>query len=152
MAKEKALPHLQVTITQLAVEGLIKGNPNSELLITIQRAYPDIQQEAIEIAIKDAMQMIRDSTLTDIDKIIPQHVEIYEQIYAECEKLRYVPGKLKAMRSKERLLGLLKETNYVEIHNELNIEIEREPEYDLSKLNPVEQGRFEALMKKVVRQ
>lgn len=153
MAKEqKALPHTQETILQLAVEGLIKGYPSSELLTTIQLSVPDVPVDVIEKAIRDAIVVIRDSTLTDIDKIIPLHVETYEQIYREFEALRYVPGKLKALRAKERLLGLLKETNYVEIHNELNLEIEQEPEYDLNKLTLAERARLEELMKKIVRQ
>lgn len=150
--EQKPLPHTKETILQLAIEGLLKGYPSSELSLELSKAAPDVLQDDIDKAIKEAIVVIRDTTLTDIDKIIPLHTEFYERIYREFEEMRYVPGKLKAMKAKERLLGLLKETNYVEIHNELNVEIEKEPEYDVNKLSPSEQGRLEALMKKVVRQ
>lgn len=150
--EQETLPHTKETILQLAVEGLIKGYPASELSLELSKAVPDAPKDDIEKAIREAIVVIRDTTLTDIDKIIPLHVEIYERIYRECGDLRSPMGKVKAMKAKERLLGLLKETNYVEIHNELNVEIEQEPEYDLNKLTPSEQSRLEELMKKIVRQ
>lgn len=154
MAKQvkKNLPHETEIIIQLAVEGLIKGYSNSELVLNIKNSYEHIEVEVIEGCLRKALALIKDQTLTDIERIIPQHVELYEQIYQEYETLRYVPGKLKAMRAKERLLGLLKETNYVEIYNEVNVSVENEPEYDISKLSSDEQKRLNVLLKRVIRQ
>lgn len=152
MAKKKSLPHKQELILQLAVEGLIKGYPSSELVVELKRAYPETNDEEAERLIRQALAFIKDRTLIEIDRIIPRHVEIYEQIFKEYADLRYVPGKLKAMRAKERLLGLLKETNYVEVHNEVNLTLEQEPQYDLSKLEQTEIKRLEELMERTVRQ
>lgn len=152
MAKSKILPHELELITQLAVEGLIKGYSNSELLSIIQQSYSHVPIEDVEKKIREATSLIKERTLTDIDKIIPQHIELYEKVYRECDNIRYVPGKIKAMRGKEKLIGLHREQNHIEVINEIDIEIEQgSSDYDLSKLNAQELKRLEELMKMVVR-
>lgn len=146
--KKKHLPHKEEEVIQLAAEGLIKGYKASELSLEIKQKLPEENEELIEIGIRKAMTMIKEQTLIDIDKILPQHVELYEKIYKRFDELRYVPGKLKALRGKEKLIGLHKEANYVEVYNEVNIEITTDVQYDPSHLNVKEQKRLSDLMKK----
>lgn len=151
--KKKVLPHDQEDIIQICIEGLVKGNSKEELiaLITEDYRYKYISLEDVELLIKRSVGVIKEQTLVDIDKIIPLHVELYEKIYQECDKIRFIPGKLKAMRGKEKIVGLHRESNYIEIHNTLNIEVETEAEYDLSKLTPTEQKTLAALSKRIER-
>jgi hypothetical protein len=146
----EVLPHLAAQIEETAIEGLIKGYAQVELVNILTKDFPEVPQEEVEKVIRGALKRIRESTMTDLDKIIPQHIEIYEKVYAEFDELYYVPGKLKALKQKEKIVGLHKESNTIEIHNEVNIEVEKESGYDISKLTKEEQGRLGELMKRVL--
>lgn len=147
---KKPLPHEEVKIQQFAIEALVKGYSNSELLTLLIKDYPHLALESIEKIIRSSHNRIKEATLLDLDKIIPVHIELYEKIYKEMDELYSMQGKLRAMRQKEKLVGLLRETNVVEIYNEVNVEIESEMEYDLSKLTNEEKKKLENLWKKVV--
>lgn len=153
MAKRKSelMPHKREYMLQEVIMYYMKGYSNSEIADILRPAYKDVKPEEFDSLFRSAGAFIRDKTSVDIDKIIPQHVELYEQIYRKYDSLNHIPGKLKAMRRKEMLVGLHKESNYVEIHNEANITIEVEDRYDVTKLNPKEQKRLTELMKLVVR-
>lgn len=147
---KKPLPHEETLIRQFAIEGLIKGYANSELIALLVKDYPNVELSEIESLIRSAHLRISEATLVDLDKIIPLHIEIYERIYKEMDDLYYVPGKLKAMRQKEKIVGLHKETNKVDIYNEINVEVETDPVYDISKLDIEEQKKLNALIKRVM--
>lgn len=149
--KKKILPHDKERLEQFAIEGLVKGYASSELILLCQQEFPSLEQEDFESALRRAHITIKETTLTDIDKIIPYHIELYERIYKEFnDDLYFLPGKLRALRQKEALTGLHKEQNFVEIHNTLDIEIEKEAEYDLTKLDDKEQKRLGDLMKRAI--
>jgi hypothetical protein len=145
----KTLPHIAEAVQQGCIEGLIKGYDKIELLNMMVKSYPEMPSDEIETCIRRAYNIIKDTTLTEIDKIIPMHVEIYEKIYAEFDDLYYIPGKLAALRGKEKLLSMHNESTSIEVHNELNIEVEASEKYDLGKLTEQEQSRLEELMKKI---
>lgn len=145
------LPHEREEVLHRVIELYVLGYSNTEVIGYLQPDFPDKKPEDFELVFRQAYNIIRDKTLVDIDKIIPQHVELYEKIYQQYEKLNYIPGKLKVMRRKEALVGLHKESNYVEINNEMNVVIEIEEQYDPTKLNTKEQKRLSELMKRVVR-
>jgi hypothetical protein len=153
MKAKQVLPHEAQQIEQFVIEGLIKGYASDELLELLKREYGKVKNtsdEYFNLSIKRGYAAIKEVVLTDLDKIIPQHIELYEKIYQEFGDLYYVPGKLKALRQKEAIVGLHKEQNFVEVHNEINVEIEQEPEYDIHKLTIEEQGRLEQLMTKAL--
>jgi hypothetical protein len=146
---KEILPHEAESIHEFAIEGLIKGYSHIDLIDKIRENWMNASEEVVDKLIKRAVKTIREETLTDIDKIIPHHIEMYEIIYQEAEGLRNVSTKLRAMKAKERLVGLHRETNSIEIHNTINAEIEVDAQYDLSKLDKKEQKRLELLMKKI---
>lgn len=147
---KKILPHEKELIEQFVVEGLIKGYSNDDLILLLKKDYPHLEEEEFRRGIRAANAIIKEEVLTDLDKVIPQHIEIYEKIYQEFDTLYYLPGKLKAMRQKERLVGLHKEQNTIEVINEVNIEVESGSDYDLNKLTIVEQKRLGELMKRIM--
>lgn len=151
--KKKALPHDEEDIIRVCIEGLIKGYSKDELVDEVHKdyKYTYIPEEEIETLIRRAVNAIKETTLVDLDKIIPIHIERYEWVYKEFDKLRFVAGKIKAMKGKEKLVGMHRENTQVEIHNEVNIEIEGESLYDTSKLNADERKRLEGYMKKIER-
>lgn len=87
-------------------------------------------------------------TAQQADLIIPSHIMIYEQIYKYFESVNYTPGKMKALKLKEKLLGLHKVDNTIEINNKRTTIIERDAVYDVSKLEPKEQNRLDYLLNK----
>lgn len=145
----KILPHKAEAIKQFAIEGIIKGYSNDTLIDLINADYGPVNIDECKLLIRQAHSIIKDETLIDIDKIIPQHIELYERLYRDFDNWRSIPGKLKAMRAKERLIGLHKESNYVDVYNEMNIEVETDSQYDLSRLTTQEQSKLNSLLKKI---
>lgn len=147
---KKALPHDKEKMEQFAVEKFIQGFSHSELSQLIREEFGKVTDVQVTAALSAATKNIRKNTLLDLDKIIPQHVELYEQIYKELDELYCMQGKLKALRQKEKLLGLLKENSTIDIYNEVNIEIEQETPYDLGKLDSRETKRLQTYLTKVL--
>lgn len=87
-------------------------------------------------------------TAQQADLIIPSHIMIYEQIYKYFESVGYTPGKMKAMKLKEKLLGLHKVDHTIEVNNKRTTIIERDAVYDVSKLESKEQDRLDYLLNK----
>lgn len=143
------LPHEELTIFQFVIEGIVKGYSNNELIDILSKDYPNLEIYYFESVIRKAHTKIRESTLTDIDKVIPAHISIYEQIYKELDELYAIPAKMKALRFKEALIGIHKETNNVEIYNEINLTVQVDPNYDLTKLNPDQQKKLQDYLKRV---
>jgi hypothetical protein len=147
---KKLLPHEEGVIEQYAIEAIVKGYSLEELRSNLIKDNPKLNPQIFEGIIRKAHGKIKISTLVDVDKVIPIHIELYERIYKEFDELYFVPGKMKAMRLKEGIIGLHKESNKVEIYNELNIEIESDPTYDMTKLTKDEQKRLEGFFKRIV--
>lgn len=82
------------------------------------------------------------------EHIIPTHLDIYEEVFRYFDGVDFIPGKLKAMRFKEKLMGLHKEDRTVEINNKQTTIIEKQVSYDTNKLNQKEQSRLNELLKK----
>jgi len=87
-------------------------------------------------------------TAQQADLIIPSHIMIYEQIYKYFEGVGYTAGKMKALKLKEKLLGLHKVDHTIEINNKRTTIIERDAVYDISKLEKNEQSRLDYLLGK----
>src|ERR1700744_765993 len=100
--KREGLPHEKAGVVEVAIEAIVKGYSTASIAFFLKQDFPELEEQTIETSIRQAIGFIRDRTLVDIDKIIPQHVEMYEKLYQEFHKLRHVPGKLKALKAKER--------------------------------------------------
>lgn len=147
---EVIMPHKAAAITDFCIEGLIKGYSTDDLVQKVIEQYHVQDVDEIRTLIRKGLNRIKDETLVDIDRIIPQHVELYEWLYQQYDGLRSVTGKVKAMRAKEKLIGLHKENNYVDIYNEMNIEIEMEGGgYNLNALSQQEKDRLQVLLQKI---
>jgi hypothetical protein len=147
--KNEILPHDQILIREFAIEGIVKGYSNDELIELIVKDYKKYSIEAVQSLVRGAMFRIREAALIDIDKIIPIHIALYEKIYKEMDELYFVPGKLRALRQKEAIVGLHKEQNTVDVYNEVNVEMEQDPQYNINKLDKKEQKRLDELLKKI---
>lgn len=95
--------------------------------------------------VKDELASI---TQQDAEYIIPMHLTMYEEIYQYFNDINFVPGKMKAMRFKEKLMGLHKEDRTVEINNKETTIIEKEVIYETKKLTQQEQSRLTQLLEK----
>lgn len=148
MRSKKIATSKEEEAKNLVIAGIVNGTSKEDIFLLVKEKINN-EEEKYNLLYRQALSSIRDRVMTDIDKIIPQHIELYEEIYKEFDEKNYVPGKLKALRQKERLIGLHKETGYVEVHNEVNIEVNEEPAYDVAKLNTKEQKRLSELMKRI---
>jgi len=130
------------------IELLLKGLSHSDIVLKLMSEF-SFTAEAIDSAYATARKRLHESTLSELDQIIHTHTALYEKIYQYFDELDYLPGKLKAMKQKEALLGLHKEENIVEVNNTLNVEIEKEPDYDIEKLTIEEQGQLAKYLAKI---
>jgi len=87
-------------------------------------------------------------TAQQADLIIPSHIMIYEELYKYFSDMGHTPGKMKALKLKEKLLGLHKVDNTIEINNKRTTIIERDVVYEISKLDVREQSRLDYLLSK----
>lgn len=148
--KEKNLNRLQQVNLEYDVCGyIIQGLSRTEILEKIQSAYPNLTVHNADNVYYNAKEAIVNRVATEVEKVVDLHVRWYETIWRGFDELDMVPGKLAALRQKEKILGLMKEENVVKINNEFNIHIKSKPSYDLNKLSPEEQVRMEKYLKLV---
>lgn len=93
-------------------------------------------------------QQLREAASVDTGLLVDLHIQFYEEAWQYFHEHDNQFGKNAALKAKERLLGLHKENNTVEINNRTNIEIETEEKYDLTKLTAQEQQILQSLIEK----
>ena len=91
---------------------------------------------------------IRLAANVDPQLMIDLHLQLYEEAWQYFNENDNQFGKNKAMLAKEKLLGVHRENNNVEINNTINLEIQVEEEYDLTKLNEQEYAALQSLLEK----
>lgn len=80
--------------------------------------------------------------------IIPMHLELYEELYKYLDENGHSAGKMKALKYKEKLMGLHRENNVLEINKKKTTIIQKEVSYDVSRLTSDEVKRFNYLLEK----
>lgn len=148
--KTKPLEDLvgRIDTVHFAIEQILNGVSHSELVQLIC-AKDSVSEPVAAKIIITARKIISEDTLVEIEHIIDQHTEYYEQIFKYFDEVNFVPGKLKALKQKEKLLALHKEENVIEINNEVNVDIEQESQYDVNKLTGEEKKKLEQYMAKL---
>lgn len=138
----------KVELINEVVDWILKGSSYSDIVEKLESEYSLVQYAAVDMY-SNAKKKIVEDTAMEIDQIIHTHTSMYEHIYQYFDEVDFHPGRLKAMKAKEALLGLHKEENIVEINNTLNVETEQESEYDLNKLTIEEQIQLSKYLVKI---
>lgn len=130
-------------------EYIIEGFSRTEIINKVLAAYPNLKEHNVVAIYEKAKLSIVDRVSTDIEKVVDLHIKWYEQIWRYFEWIDNVAGKRNALKQKEKILGLLKEDNIININNEINLNLTKSVKYDLNKLTPEERERFEGYLKLV---
>lgn len=148
-AKEPLLNPLQKQVLcQVVVEKLIEGLPRRDILLVIEKEMPvKLSKTGMQNIYQLGQIWLELNVEIEAEKIIDNHISIYEKIYSYFHKLGYNKGMLKALFGKERMLGLYKEVK-VDVNKKTTVEFTQEVSYDTSKLSPEENTEFQLLLKK----
>lgn len=130
---------------------VLEGLPRSEVLNRIASLNSDLTEKDIqEIYAKTVIFFEKNIVdLVDLPEIVDLHVAEYEKIYNHFVTKDNLYGRRKCMSQKEKLLGFFKDESVVEFNQINNTLIEREEEYDISKLSTEEQKQFIELQNKI---
>lgn len=97
----------------------------------------------------EVKEIIAETTAMNNENIVAIHVDLYEDIYQRFAQLDFTKGALMTLERKEKLLNLHQEdTNEIVINNQTNIAIEKDNNYDVSKLSQPQQQRLTYLLNK----
>lgn len=124
-------------ISKAEIKNLVKVN----VPVTINDDYAN---KIIRYAV-EKMELI---SKQDAEVVIANHMELYEKIYKYYEEIGNAQGVNKALKAKEALSGVFKDSKKLVINEKKKTVIERVVEYDTSKLNPAEQARMNQLLDK----
>lgn len=147
-------PKIEVNITneiEFCVEKILTGTSRSEILSEL-KLYRDVSKASIRNKIySKAVEYFQNRVTDEIDLslIISQHVQLYETIYTLCYGMEFGKGTLKALRQKEKLLGIRSNIvgdYYIQKGEEKN---QKTIEYDLNLLTEEKKNRLEQLLSKV---
>lgn len=140
--------HDEEALRNEIIEWLLNGYSKSHII----KFYQDsrgLNEYYLVARYNEACNEIRTRASVDHEIILHVHVDFYEQIFRYFEETNNVYGKRKALYSKERLLGLHKEDNNIEVNNTTNIELEQDAVYNLEKLLPEEKNKVNLLLSKI---
>lgn len=126
---------------------MAEGHSKGEIKKLIKSYLPALSERNITNILDKAILKIEELSKQDIPVIVSLHLANYERIYEYFKSINHAQGMNKALRAKEKLLGLLKEKKLVINQNKTTI-IEKTVEYDVSKLSPEKQKRLEYLLNK----
>lgn len=129
------------------IDKVLEGNSLKDLEDNLIKDYKINRQQAHTFLVSVKNEIAR-VTSQQAELIIPFHLDIYEQIFKYFEEVDFIPGKLKSMRFKEKLMGLHKEDRTVEINNKQTVVIEKEIVYNINRLDQNEQSRLQTLLNK----
>ena len=132
----------------IACEAIIKGISYTQILKLLEEN--GVKRSIAATVYESAQAAIKSMVSQDLEEVVSIHVQLYEHIYARCEGLAFHAGKLRALAAKEKIVGLHKEDNTIEINNEVNVTIEADDDYDLSLLTEEEKKRYDELYSKIV--
>lgn len=135
-------------LCQKVVEQLIEGVPRRDILKVIEKEMPvKLSKTGMQNIYQLGQTWLELNVELEAEKIIDNHVQIYEKIYNYFQKIGYNKGVLKALFGKERMLGLYKEVK-VDVNKKTTVEFTQDVNYDTSKLSAEENTEFQLLLKK----
>lgn len=101
-----------------------------------------------ECFIHSVKKEIARATAQNLSTIIPSHILIYEELYKYFDERNHIGGKMITLKNKEKLLGLHKDKNTIEINNRTTTTIEKEMLYNEDNLSFDEKQRLNQLINK----
>lgn len=129
-------------------EAILRGDSVREIEVAYAKAYGFTEEYVRTVLIPCTRREIAKTTGQQAQHIVPMHIELYEQIYKFFDEHNQASGKLKAMLYKEKLMGLHKTNNTIEINNKKTTIIEKNFTYDTNKLSNQEKERLSELLNK----
>lgn len=131
------------------IQWRIDGIGSKEIEEKILKEYKELNlgQSNIDKIKRKSLDALEEISKEDAEIVVSIHVGWYEEIFKYFNKINYSAGIRKAMRGKEKLLGLLKEPKLT-INQKINKTITREVDYDLSKLPEDKKVRLNQLLNK----
>lgn len=141
LQKEELITKIIEWVLGGVAEKQLKNNVITEAPATIN------DNDATEL-IRFALARLSEITKQEAQVVVSNHVEKYEQIYTYFEGIHHAQGMAKAMKAKEKLIGLFKGKNNLVINSKKKTVINRIVEYDLNKLNPEERKKITELANK----
>jgi hypothetical protein len=129
------------------IEYLLSGYTFSDI-VKVYKEEQEFEEGYTANRIALCQQQIRESAKVDSQLLIDLHIQFYEEAWQYFNEHDNQYGKNASLKAKEKLLGLHKETNSIEINNRTNVEIETEEQYDLTKLTAQEQTLLQSLIAK----
>lgn len=141
------------------IEWHLNGYKRADLIDAIHAHSPvPLIDKNCDDLIVDAKRVLEASMEVDGKKIIYNHLESYEFIYAYFAKIKNEPGGFesiaiqgmnKVLKAKERLVGLLKPPKVV-VNKKTKVTItKKEIIYDKTRLTEAENKRLEELIEKI---
>ena len=110
-------------IQEWIISGVSRGDVRKKLMDDQK-----INQQDADLLIEESMTRIAENVLQDPKVVIADHIKKYEEIFAYFKKVGYVQGMNKALKAKEKLLGILKNQNKLVVNNSKNIVVEKKVE------------------------
>lgn len=140
-----------IEVRDLILEMLVRGDDREEIVEFIHEQYPKaftnvgISYE-IEHVKKEMVKMVDSDLLT----MILRHVYVYERLYKKFNQVNFKGGARRALKQKEKLLGLVDQDFTIEVFNMKQGSGESLGDlYDLDKLTPEEREEFNLLLLKI---
>jgi len=129
------------------IELLLSGYTSSQIVKHFKETQ-GLSETYTVSRITTAQESIRSAADVDHVLMTDLHLQYYEEAWQFFNEVDNNFGKNKALLAKEKLLGIHRENNNIEINNVVNIEVQVEEQYEISKLNPIEQSRLQLLLEK----
>lgn len=130
---------------------LLSGYSKTEIrtLLKFNAPLNILSNVDFDALIEDGKKYLEETVSTDSKQIVTIHIGLYEEIYKYYKSIGHTEGANKAMRAKERLMGMIGK-NKVVINKKTDITIHRKIEYDLTRLTPAQKKRYQELYNKIL--
>lgn len=137
------------TLTRIG-EWYMGGKDKGEIhkMLMANPPVKDISSTIAYNLIRAAIQRVHDIINQDAPMVVATHIEHYEHLYKYFESINHASGMNKVLKAKETLIGLWNEKREVEVVERKVLVIEKQVEYDMSRLNEQETKRMTELLNK----
>ena len=132
-------------------EWIIGGFSRTKAYEMIRKYSPDEDYTNAECSClyNEAKKIICDTPEIDIGQLISVHIGVYEQIFNYFKSIGKLDSMNKALRNKERLIGLANSGNKIIINQKTTIDLSKNVQYDENRLSPSEKIELNGLKLKI---
>lgn len=134
-------------------EMILQGFSRSEVLSELNEQFPDVEYSKLNYLYNRGLTFYKHNALEreDLLDLIHLHIFEYEQIYKYFCEVDFLPGKKKALRMKETLLGVHKTEQVIEVNQNNTTIVDTQNEYDFEKLDKDEKVKLNEFLKRISR-